>query len=180
MIEWKLGVTVGIVAGLVSGIMFSIMEYTAAFVFLPGSNTNIGSLVLSGIIAGILVGLCAGLIYARTRDSLPGQSSMTRALALASVFSLPWALSWLFIVPLINSVAPSDYMQWIHSFGIEIRWLEIRTSPQQVTDLAGFLNAGAYFMAYILIVITWIFMFGALLGFLWNRKAQFGRERRSK
>jgi hypothetical protein len=180
MIQWRLGVTVGILAGLVSGIMFCIMEYTAAFVFLSGSNIDIGFLVLSGIIAGILVGLCAGLAYARMRESLPGRSSMARALALASVFSLPWALTWLFIVPLINSVAPSDYMQWIHSFGIEIRWLAIRTSPQQVTDLIGFLDSGAYLMTYILIVITWTFMFGILLSFLWDRKAQFGGERRSK
>jgi len=96
------------------------MNYTAALALLSNQNKDMGSPILAGVITGILVGLCAGLIYARTRDSLPGGSSMGRALALASLFSLPWALSWLFTLPLINIVAPSHYMQWIHSFGIEI------------------------------------------------------------
>jgi uncharacterized membrane protein len=49
-----------------------------------------------------------------------------------------------------------------------------------MTDLAGFLDTGAYLTTYILIVITWIFIFGGLLGYLWDKKTQFSGGRGPK
>nr|MDO8135562.1 hypothetical protein [Candidatus Njordarchaeum guaymaensis] len=185
MTNWKVGAMAGVVAGLVSAIVFSIMNYTAASALLSSQirgegTSSVEYLSLGGIAVGFLVGLCAGLVYARTRDELPGRSSTARALAMVSVFSLPWGLSWLLTLPLISSMVPSDYMQWIHSFGIEIQWLDVNTAPQQVTGLEGLFGAGAFFAMYIVAVAVWVLIFGTLLGYIWDKRTGSGRELGSK
>nr|MDO8100424.1 hypothetical protein [Candidatus Njordarchaeota archaeon] len=179
MTDWRFGAIAGILAGLVSGTIFSIVAYVGMVAFLSTQNAGLESLILSGIIGGIMVGLCAGLIYAHTRDGLPGKNSTAKALTMALVFSLPWGLSWLLALPPTTTMVPSDYMQWIHSFGIEIQWFDVNTAPQQLMGLEGFLSSGSYFAAYILALLVWIFMFGTLLGYIWVKRTRFGREHES-
>jgi hypothetical protein len=175
MVNWRRVILAGVPAGVVSGVAFSAVTCFLAFSLMSGQATpnrfdimGIGPVIMIGAACGVVAGICIGSVYAVMRGYLPRASPLKRALAATTMSALPWGLLWLFIIPLGGSAIPTDLILFIHHFGIETPWVDVNTSPRQMTELAGLLSAGAYFTAYILAVLAWIMLSGVLLSYLWD------------